>query len=53
VRMVAAGSVLRTLPDKVIYGELVDVTPDEFRVQGGHDVWRYGYALAVGMKGGD
>jgi CRISPR-associated protein Csm4 len=47
VRMVAAGSVLHSLPDENVYGELVDVTPAAFG--GDHRIWRYGYALAVGI----
>jgi len=48
VRMIAAGSLLHSLSDVSVYGDLIDVTPSEFRRQGGHTVWRYGYALALG-----
>ncbi|WP_119071502.1 type III-A CRISPR-associated RAMP protein Csm4 [Aggregatilinea lenta] len=49
VRMIATGSVLRTLEPSQIYGELVDVTPDAFAPRI-HTVWRYGFALPVGVR---
>lgn len=46
VRMVGEGSVLN-MPDRPTIGGLVDVTPDGFSA---HRVYRYGYALPVGMN---
>lgn len=50
VRMIRAGSVLRVPGTPAPYGDLVDVTPDVFRANGGHNVWCYGYALPLGIK---
>ncbi len=51
VRMIAAGSVLPVVPDQKYYGDLVDVTPGEFKKQpGSHPVYRYGYALPIGVR---
>lgn len=50
VRMVAAGSVLHSQPNTNLYGELVDATPAIFQNKPNwHRVWRYGYALAIGI----
>ena len=46
VRMIGEGSVLG-MPSKAVLGGLADVTPDVFRH---HRVYRYGYALPVGME---
>ncbi|MGQ9492666.1 MAG: type III-A CRISPR-associated RAMP protein Csm4 [Anaerolineae bacterium] len=56
VRMFAEGSVLYWPEGKTTLGMLADVTPQAFHpAQGnvGHKVWRYGYALPVGYKGGE
>jgi CRISPR type III-A-associated RAMP protein Csm4 len=50
VRMFAEGSILRWPDEKSVLGTLADVTPDAYRQSGGHDVWRYGYAYAVGYR---
>lgn len=52
VRMLAEGSVLDGLYDGLL-GGLADVTPDVFDTRpSAHPVYRYGYALPVGMKRG-
>jgi CRISPR-associated protein Csm4 len=50
VRMFAEGSILHWPDGKSVLGALADVTPDAYRQAGGHDVWRYGYAYAVGYR---
>jgi len=47
VRMITAGSELRAVDGVRFYGQLVDVTPDDFST---HPVWRYGFALPVYMN---
>jgi CRISPR-associated protein Csm4 len=47
VRMFGEGSVLNLPPNKAVLGGLADVTPNVFRH---HRVYRYGYALPVGME---
>jgi len=47
VAMLEPGSVLRTLPDRTVYGGLANVTPEVFET---HEVWRYGLALPVGYR---
>lgn len=52
VHFVSEGAVLGPLP-AVIPGSLVDVQPSYKGTQPlGHPVWRCGYAVAVGIKGG-
>ena len=44
VRLIATGSVLRRLPGRALYGEVVPVLTEE---QHAHPVYRYGYAFPV------
>lgn len=53
IRMLTPGSVLRSLPNHATYGRLVDVTPIDATTHTPmihHSVYRYGYALPVGIR---
>jgi len=50
VRMFGEGSILRWPEGGTVLGALADVTPDAYGQAGGHDVWRYGLAYAVGYQ---
>ena len=53
VRMFAEGSLLYWPEGRTTLGDLADVTPEAFDpARGGHNVWRYGYALPVRYRGG-
>ena len=52
VRMFTEGSLLYWPEGCQALGALADVTPQAFSEHGGHQVWRYGYALPVGYRGG-
>jgi CRISPR-associated protein Csm4 len=48
VRMLTMGSVLQSIRGQSLYGSLANVTPDVFKR---HPVYRYGFALPIGVEG--